>query len=276
MTFMNETPEKNYDFTRDEVSDLVDSWKRELHSFKNLPHCSYLEVGVFEGRSLLWFLENILTHEKARAIAIDPFFWGKQLDRFKLNLRLGGFEEKVSLIRDISQRALKTLPNDTFNLIYIDGDHRADSTIADCVLAWPLLKCDGIMIIDNYDWHQSDWSIDVRPQLAIDAFMTFYSDQFTVHFRSERQVMLRKIPPVTDKRYCSRIGQYAFFWLPLEGYDFRNSATGECFQLLEDERTLLMEGFKKRRFGEDCLDKRVFTDASFQVLIVKYKINLVS
>ena len=34
--------------------------------------CIYLEIGVFEGMSLVWTLQHVLTHPESRAIGIDP------------------------------------------------------------------------------------------------------------------------------------------------------------------------------------------------------------
>jgi len=59
---------------------------------------TYLEVGVFEGRALLWLLENILTHPTARATCIDLFPYNLE-QRFRHNLDLSGYASKVTVMK---------------------------------------------------------------------------------------------------------------------------------------------------------------------------------
>src|SRR5262249_903643 len=59
---------------------------------------------------------------------------------------------------------------ETFDVIYVDGDHRALGAYTDCVLAWPLLAPDGIMIIDDYGF-MPDLPKDKRPQAGVDRFL---------------------------------------------------------------------------------------------------------
>ena len=35
---------------------------------------TYLEIGVFEGMSMVWMLQHILTHDNSRGVGIDPWF----------------------------------------------------------------------------------------------------------------------------------------------------------------------------------------------------------
>jgi len=34
---------------------------------------TYLEIGVYEGQSLTWMMQNVLTHPDSRAVGIDPW-----------------------------------------------------------------------------------------------------------------------------------------------------------------------------------------------------------
>ena len=70
---------KNYNFSTDWFSMNIPLWKKLLKEFKGKPGVNYLEIGLFEGRSFFWMLENILTHptstagQRARAAACKPF-----------------------------------------------------------------------------------------------------------------------------------------------------------------------------------------------------------
>lgn len=72
-------------------------------------------------------------------------------------------------------RSVAVLPNLAmegyrFELIYVDGDHRARNVYNDAALSWPLLVTGGIIIFDDYQWDQERPSED-RPQLGIDSFL---------------------------------------------------------------------------------------------------------
>ena len=58
-----------------------------------------------------------------------------------------------------------------YDMIYIDGSHRAKDILSDAVRAWNCLKKGGIMVFDDYDWLAIDDPIGKqRPAIAIDAW----------------------------------------------------------------------------------------------------------
>jgi hypothetical protein len=59
-----------YDFTVDWFSHNVPRWTEQLGAFAGRPDLRFLEIGSFEGRSAVWLLEHVLTHETARLL--DP------------------------------------------------------------------------------------------------------------------------------------------------------------------------------------------------------------
>jgi hypothetical protein len=133
----------------------VPVWKKALESYKGKPEVDYLEIGIFEGQSLLWILENILTHPTARATGIDPFSdpsytSGSKADNYKeifySNLNASGSEDKTRIIEGYSQTELRKLPLKSFDIIYIDGSHNSADVLEDAILSWRLLKDGGILI----------------------------------------------------------------------------------------------------------------------------------
>ena len=52
---------KNYKFTTDWFTNRIPLWEKILAPLKGKQGIHYLEIGVFEGRSAIWMLENILT-----------------------------------------------------------------------------------------------------------------------------------------------------------------------------------------------------------------------
>ena len=149
-----------------------------------------LEVGSYEGRSALWFLENILTHDTARLTCIDGFFRLPQEMRFDHNVRLSGHTKRLTKIKAKSADALPGLPCESFDAIYVDGDHRAAPVLLDLACCWRLLKPSGVMILDDYLW-ELDKPLADRPQLAIELFLEMLADRLELLHR-DYQVIIRK------------------------------------------------------------------------------------
>ena len=68
---------KEYDFSLDNTFSgfiiQIPTWGKVLGPLKGKPDIHYLEIGVNQGRSAIWMLENILTHPTAKLTGIDLF-----------------------------------------------------------------------------------------------------------------------------------------------------------------------------------------------------------
>src|ERR1700710_2270733 len=65
--------ESGYSYTSDYISKNLDNWTRLLEEYRGRPGVRMLEIGSYEGRSAVWFLENVLTHPTAGIVCIDFF-----------------------------------------------------------------------------------------------------------------------------------------------------------------------------------------------------------
>ncbi len=181
---------KNYNFTTNWFTQHIRVWNDVLAPFSGKADIHYLEVGVFEGRAMIWMLENILTHPTSRATAVDIFPDGLQ-QLFTRNIRRSGCADRVKVIKGGSQTVLKKLPPGSFDIIYIDGDHSAPAVLTDAVLSWSLLKDGGILIFDDYHYKLEERSPGRRPKISIDAFAASFAEYIdTLHVGP--QFMIRK------------------------------------------------------------------------------------
>ena len=186
----------DYEFTpeNDWFGHMIPVWNVMLDEFKGVPGLNYLEVGCYEGRSSVWMLENVLTHKESGLTCIDPFlenFGGEvSKQRFISNVSKAGGAGRFDLIVGYSQIKLRRLPLESFDLIYIDGDHRAIAVLEDAVLSWGLLKSGGLIIFDDYDWQHEREPPD-RPLMALDFFAEVFRPESEVIHR-DYQLMLRK------------------------------------------------------------------------------------
>lgn len=195
---------KDMEFTPSEdwFSYDVSVWEKVMAPFKGKPNVHYLEIGIWEGRSACWVLENILTDPTARLTAIDPF-WVKEFktdEELKAkclrNLERSGGKDKSTMLVGISQEKLRTLPLRSFDIIYVDGSHASWDVLEDAVLSWRLLKPNGLLIFDDYRLNMPTED-NRQPHHGIDTFYRFYGQNFEV-LHNAYQAIFRKLPNATD------------------------------------------------------------------------------
>jgi len=180
-----------YIFSTDWITNHVPQWTKVLAHLKDKPNVRGLEIGSFEGRSAIWFLENILTHPSSGIVCVDIFASEYEIN-FDQNMR--HFGPKVQKIRAPSQLALRRLETGTYDFAYIDGSHTSKDTLIDAVLTWDLMKPGGIIIIDDYLWENAKEELNnaaFTPQLAINAFLNVFEPYADIIERGS-QVIVRK------------------------------------------------------------------------------------
>jgi predicted O-methyltransferase YrrM len=148
-------------FTEDWFSGNIPIWSRLLAEHLGKPSLRYLEIGVFEGRSTCWLLENVLTGKDSHIVCVDTFEGGMESapadadmpsvrQRFESNIL--PWKDMVSLHVGASSDVLPLLTTD-FDFVYIDGSHQAKDVLTDAVLCWRILRPNGIIIFDDYEWN---------------------------------------------------------------------------------------------------------------------------
>ncbi len=232
--------------------------------FRGKPDLHYLEIGVFEGRSVLWMLDNVLTDPSARVTAIDLFPDDLE-QRFRKNLDRSGQSAKATVLKGLSQHILRKLDPDSYDIIYIDGGHTADNVLADLVLSWDLLKPGGILILDDYAWKSKEFPDELRPQLAVDAFITAFRNYLVVVHRGY-QAILKKLGDFRISDYSSYLGNYGYDWLT---GTLRSTDTGQPIPTTNTERGLIPTILRSKPFGDRVirLDEEVAADPRAKVLL---------
>jgi predicted O-methyltransferase YrrM len=80
---------------------------------------------------------------------------------------------------------------DFFDFVYIDGDHHGYAMLQDVVMSWKLLKCGGIILLDDYGMTFKDPRM-VSPKTTIDAFLEIYRNHYELIIKNY-QVAIKKI-----------------------------------------------------------------------------------
>ncbi len=197
----------NYELTESWFESHVRSWEAITN---HLNPKTYLEIGSYEGGSLIWFATQISNRRKDGVIyCIDSWQGGEEHDRAKMDLVEARFDKNLDIIkknhaieitkiRDQSYLAMaRMLVNhgleEFFDLVLIDGSHQSHDVITDLCLAYRLLKKNGVLILDDYIWRHP-LGILHEPKLAIDTFTNIYRDRLAfIPDIPLRQVALLKL-----------------------------------------------------------------------------------
>jgi predicted O-methyltransferase YrrM len=176
-------------FTTDWTSWHFRNWAKLLAPYRGR-HARVMEIGSWEGRSALFFLNYL---PRAHLVCIDTFEGGQehqaaadaedflpQLEqRFESNTTaFAGRIEKIKA-RSIDALAVLALANRRFDVAYIDGSHRAADVYSDAALTWPLMAPRALMIFDDYEWDLMPTPLD-NPRAGIDAFLTAFAGQYRI------------------------------------------------------------------------------------------------
>lgn len=120
------------------------------------------EVGVAQGDFSAFLIEHL---KPSKFVAIDlfemekhPLHWGipqevmfKGLTHFEFySQRFAPFGDAVSVLRGRSQDCLVSLPDQSFDMIYIDAAHDYDNVKRDGELAQKKVERDGIIVFNDY------------------------------------------------------------------------------------------------------------------------------
>lgn len=182
-----------YSFSSDWFSHVIPLWSRHLEAFKGRANVSVLEIGNYEGRSAIWLLDNVLTHPTSSITCVDLFTSRLAEIRFEHNTKFSGSSDRITKIKGRSQEVLKLFRECSYDIVYIDGSHRAADVHVDALLSWDLLKPGGIMIFDDYGWEPQKPPED-RPEKAIDAFLNEFGPRIEILHKGYQVIVRRKDP----------------------------------------------------------------------------------
>ncbi len=183
-------------FTQDWFSRSIPSWSLILNKLsERTTHLRILEVGVFEGRSTCWLLQNHCKTPESSIVAIDSFQGGIEHQgmelgtlrkRFEANIATVASPAQVEILEGFSLPQLAKLIAEgyqRFDFISIDASHQAPDVLGDAVLGFELLKPGGVMAFDDYIWSPMRPGTEnplLLPKAAIDAFTTLFSQKIRI------------------------------------------------------------------------------------------------
>ncbi len=156
-----------------------------------------VEIGVYEGASSCWWLDNFMEHAESRLVCIDPFTGNMEQQMTpeahptladieqiaKTNIAKSKYPGKATILKGCSWDVFPTLENSLpppiytdnrpIDILYIDGEHTTEAVMRDMLLYVPLVRPGGLVVMDDYGNEKVKRAVDyVRS--AINYFETSY------------------------------------------------------------------------------------------------------
>jgi len=128
---------------------------------------TYLELGVFEGMSMVWMMQYVLTHPESRAVGVDPWLLTCKLSgetmeavRQRAFHNVSEWGDRCKLIRGNSDEVLRRMVGrwgftgvraGTVDLCMVDGNHNALAVWSDARWVYRLLRVGGQVLFDDVE-----------------------------------------------------------------------------------------------------------------------------
>ena len=208
---------KTYQFTNTWFQNVAESnWNLLIPQF--IKPTTVLEVGSYEGASACYMIEkmSVLNHieihcidtweggvehqsggmAESNMISVESRFIhntncaiGKSINNVDLHVHKGYSDACMAELLSQGKKGY-------FDFIYVDGSHQAPDVLCDAVLGFKLLKTGGVMVFDDYLWHEElSTGRDILrcPKPAIDAFINLYFRKINVIPMPLYQIYVQKI-----------------------------------------------------------------------------------
>lgn len=154
---------------------------------------SILEIGCYEGYSALYWIKYF---PAAKLTCVDTFKGSEEQPstknfflvekNFDFNLKL---QKRLKKIKSLSSDFFKKI-KDFYNIIYIDGSHKAKDVYIDAINADKFLTKDGYLIFDDYFWKLYKNKQD--PIYGINKFLEKHKKKYQIIYVNQL-IFLKKI-----------------------------------------------------------------------------------
>ena len=159
----------------------------------------YLEIGVFEGNSFLFVINQF---NPSISYAVDPWInsddkytaekFTHDMKRIERNFdyNLAEFNNDYKKIKQKSENFF-LINKEIFDVIYIDGNHTYPSVLSDAINAWKILNKNGILIFDDYFYYYPQKPLGYVG-FAINSFLKKIKKEYEILLLSKNQIFIKK------------------------------------------------------------------------------------
>jgi hypothetical protein len=192
----------NKKFNRCWVAEYLPFWnsqlREKLREMKRVKTLRFLQIGVFEGLSLMYL--NSLLRDYADEIEITC------IDDFSTEQYFNTYDTFVENTRDLNVRVIKKdsivalgelIANDeVFDFIYCSGSRKPFVCFVDFALLSRVVKPDSYLLLDTY-YSWSSYEGDISPDIVRDVFIDAFKRQIDTTDIG-RQKLLKFKEPIID------------------------------------------------------------------------------
>ncbi len=153
-----------------------------------------LEIGSFEGNSSMFFARHL---PNSKIYCVDNWVGTEEYENLNFESLENNFDENLKEFNNVIKKKCTSdqffqSNNLNFDLIYIDGYHKAEQVLKDFKNAWKVLNKNGILIFDDYIWKFFE-KIEDNPCFVINAYLKTLNNEFTILKVSNSQLFIQKI-----------------------------------------------------------------------------------
>jgi hypothetical protein len=156
-----------------------------------------MEIGTYHGANVCSYMKTYTQHNKSEIHCVDPYidykgygeYKSKQQSNYSIFLNnISKLEpidlNKIYIHRGLSEDIVPLFPNESFDIIFIDGNHDKKYVLEDAVLCFKKLKLGGWMVFDDMQCKEvSD---------AVHVFLTIYSPFFELFKMENAQLFIKR------------------------------------------------------------------------------------
>ena len=155
----------------------------------------YLEIGSFEGGSAIYISKKF---KESSIYCVDNWIKTEdgysKIDFMDVEKNFDFNTKQHSNIFKIKKSSDNFFADNLihFDVIYVDGYHKANQVYKDCMNSWKILNLNGILICDDYIWnHYAE--IKDNPCSAINNFLNKIKNNYKILQVSNSQIFIKKI-----------------------------------------------------------------------------------
>jgi predicted O-methyltransferase YrrM len=111
-------------------------------------------------------------------------------ERYHNNIIASGRAGQTTTYCDTSASVLPSLPDLSFDFIYVDGSHEAGDVFFDGLEAHRLINYGGIIIFDDYQWTEPIGEAH-KPAIAIEAFLALKGYAYQILTKNYQVIVKR-------------------------------------------------------------------------------------
>ena len=157
-----------------------------------------MEIGAYHGANVCSYMRTYATHPESEVHCVDPWLDYKEYSEYKdkqptnYSIFLQNISKldpqdvhKIYIHRGLSENIVPSLEDDSYDIIYIDGNHEIRYVLEDAMYALKKIKKGGWIIFD--DTHDNEVNTGIR------LFIYVYSQYFDTFKQQNSQLFLKRI-----------------------------------------------------------------------------------